>query len=944
MATHSNMGTGGYGVGSLRSLILLALLLLRDLASVSSIAPGLQEYPMPIAVERLSLLERQANGAGDDGRALRRRLSDGSAAISYDRFPIYHMLGSYFAYIWVGTPAQRVSVIMDTGSHFTAFPCTGCNCGKHIDPYFNPKASSTSEVMTCFAGNKCYIKQSYSEGSSWHAFKVKDRVWVGDKGVISSRQSSGGANGGHFTATNDMVALSSNLSTPFIFGCQDREAGLFRTQQIDGIMGLTAEPDTLPFVLERNGVTKTRTFALCFTHGKGVLSLGGVDPSLHFPPPQGIVKYARLLQTSGWYTVRLLDVLMKNPTTGEVESLGASVSKYNGGRGVIIDSGTTDTYLPVDVAEKWNRLFAKITNGIKYSTRQRELEDSDFDILPTIIYRLEGLPGSGPIEIEAPPLSYTEHIELKSGRTKKAFRIYATEKEGTVLGANFMLGHNVIFDVEKQRVGFAGSDCEYNDRSLGDYHSQPSEKSGEDSASSELPGTDGGKSTEGKYPYPHVEDVHLYTRMRSALVSSCGESSTYLKKGCSAECHEGPTDPEVAIHDGTVSHVVEGEQEWAQRTCGGGESVEGRTRKEKCALYCDKYSGDAVRGISKYCKAEEWSSCSPSCEQQRHVPAAMLPDGENSEDTITRIVNFFAAFAKALIGEKEEKWKSCKLKLQKRSCHVHKCPVQEGDSAVTMIMSIAPVSRVAWSRIHKEDLITAISKALLLPEGVMHGELVGNQNATGVLVHMRLRIPEGLFSSASKAVSKRISRILQDERFPDLLAQELNGNSVNSGDWHWMTGKSALTISHVAVKHLHPTVGGSKVNVGRLNEPPRTDESNKERMAAVHAAQVENYKRNGNLFSIDYSAYGSPRTWDGRTWMKLFLIAVIQGMAVALFFVLRRIRTIQDQRINDPPLAFDAYKGVAPNKQQRRMKKKSEHLTKSGGNLDRRLRGAKSAM
>lgn len=51
-----------------------------------------------------------------------------------------------------------------------------------MDPYFDPKKSSTSVIKSCGQdGKKCIFKQSYTEGSSWSAFKVRDKVWVGGK-------------------------------------------------------------------------------------------------------------------------------------------------------------------------------------------------------------------------------------------------------------------------------------------------------------------------------------------------------------------------------------------------------------------------------------------------------------------------------------------------------------------------------------------------------------------------------------------------------------------------------------------------------------------------------------------------------------------------------------------------------------------------------------------
>lgn len=60
-------------------------------------------------------------------------------------------LGYYYANIYVGTPPQEQSVIIDTGSGQLALPCSKCtNCGnKHIHLPFKLTDSTTSKILTC---------------------------------------------------------------------------------------------------------------------------------------------------------------------------------------------------------------------------------------------------------------------------------------------------------------------------------------------------------------------------------------------------------------------------------------------------------------------------------------------------------------------------------------------------------------------------------------------------------------------------------------------------------------------------------------------------------------------------------------------------------------------------------------------------------------------------
>jgi len=298
-----------------------------------------------------------------------------------------------------------------------------------MNPFFDPKLSKSAKEVQCDS-NRCYILQSYNEGSSWKAYKIKDKVLIGGEKSPS-------------------IELFQN-SVDFIFHCQESETGLFRSQYVDGIMGMAAREETIPFILYSNNITITKTFALCFREKGGLMTLGGVDMSIHKSP----ISYINFkVNAKGFFIVKLNDILLRNPNNNVTTSINVPSSILNDVKGVIIDSGTTDTYLPIKSKSNFVKLFYNIS-GIHYIAGLTTNKTKDIlHTLPSLIYKFDG--PNGVIDIERPSSTYIE----TTNDGFLAFRIYLKEPSGTVLGANFMNNLNIIFDIERELIGFAVSDC-----------------------------------------------------------------------------------------------------------------------------------------------------------------------------------------------------------------------------------------------------------------------------------------------------------------------------------------------------------------------------------------------------------------------------------------------------------------------------------------------------
>ena len=460
---------------------------------------------------------------------------------------LYQGYGTHYVDLWVGSPNPvRQTVIVDTGSSITAFPCEGCqDCGQghHIDSFFPFTKSESFEPLGCgqctsgYCGSirgkspvddkkRCKLSMSYQEGSSWDAFESQDIVYFGgphsdplpgrrlDSDLSKKAQEDsvpsldtrqlqeeeGGKEKDPETVEekemsevdamfqkDEIASHAREFSFPLKFGCQYSITGLFKTQLADGIMGMENNPNAFWKQMYAAKVIKDPKFALCFSKANraqksgtvaGAITLGGTNTKLHKSP----MVYAQNMKRQGWYTVHIRAIYLKSNTEENVvKKLDVQYESMNSA-GVIIDSGTTDSYLPSFLKKPFKDAFNEVSKT-SFGSGVFALSKEEVEKFPSILVQLKGaekvdeselknqdgssfvglangLDSANPNDVvmEIRPIHYFEFLR---SREKWESRFHLTESSGGVLGANAIAGHDILFDTDKQRIGIAQSDCDY---------------------------------------------------------------------------------------------------------------------------------------------------------------------------------------------------------------------------------------------------------------------------------------------------------------------------------------------------------------------------------------------------------------------------------------------------------------------------------------------------
>ncbi|CAH2038593.1 unnamed protein product, partial [Thlaspi arvense] len=339
-------------------------------------------------------------------------------------FPVYgasdpFLVGLYYTKVKLGTPPREFNVQIDTGSDVLWVSCTSCNgCPKTSElqiqlSFFDPGASSSALMVSC-SDRRCYSNFQTESGCSpnnlcSYTFKYGDGS--GTSGYYIS----------DFISFDTVITstLAINSSAPFVFGCSNLQTGdLQRPRRaVDGIFGLGQGRLSVISQLAMQGLAP-RVFSHCL---KGDKSGGGVMVLGQIKRPD--IVYTPLVPSQPHYNVNLQSIAVNNQILPIDPSISIAVSQY--GRPI-----TYESYQCFDIASGAVDAFPEVS-----------------------------LSFAGGASMVLKPRGYLQYFSSSGSSIWCIGFQRMSHRRITILGDLVLKDKVVVYDLVRQRIGWAEYDC-----------------------------------------------------------------------------------------------------------------------------------------------------------------------------------------------------------------------------------------------------------------------------------------------------------------------------------------------------------------------------------------------------------------------------------------------------------------------------------------------------
>jgi hypothetical protein len=311
--------------------------------------------------------------------------------------------------------------------------CTPCSdCYEQKDPLFDPARSKTYSAVPC-AVPEC---QGLDSHSCSRDKKCRYEVVYGDQSQTD----------GELARDTLTLGTPSNTLQGFVFGCGDKDTGLFG--KTDGLVGLGREKVSLS---SQAAAKFGAGFSYCLPSspsGVGYLSLGRSAPG-----NAQFTTMATRRDTPSFYYVNLVAVKVGGRTVRISPVVFASA-------GTVIDSGTVITRLPPRAYAALRRAFTRSMGRYRYKKAPAlSILDTCYDFTGHTTVQIPSLAlvfaGGTTVELDFSGVLYV-------AKASQACLAFAPNGDGTDVG---ILGNTqqktlaVVYDVANQKIGFGANGC-----------------------------------------------------------------------------------------------------------------------------------------------------------------------------------------------------------------------------------------------------------------------------------------------------------------------------------------------------------------------------------------------------------------------------------------------------------------------------------------------------
>ena len=370
-----------------------------------------------------------------------------------------HYLNYYYITLFLGEKKENQTYLLDTTSAVTTSPCSLCtSCGDHINDYFQLKSNLSiikAESIDCFSlpsildkeinnkdNDNCNFISDFDDESQISGFYTYNLIRFDS---ISSENNN---------EDNDKERISNEIEFILPIGCSMKETGGFQSRIADGVIGLNNNNKSFVSMMYNINLIKKNLFSLCLDEYGGYLSLGEIDSKYHIIP---YISYVDFNSDNELYELEIKQIIV-----GSFEIK----NKYKS----IIDTSTTISYFPKEI-------FNKIMTGFFFDCIDKNEECgnikriegygicAEFNDLNNMNKAINNIWPIIKIEFNGyeyiwEPKNY--YMNFSSSFKYKAcigFESDENMKNTIILGTNFMHGHDIIFDREKNRIGFVQAEC-----------------------------------------------------------------------------------------------------------------------------------------------------------------------------------------------------------------------------------------------------------------------------------------------------------------------------------------------------------------------------------------------------------------------------------------------------------------------------------------------------